>query len=154
MNVVLFEPEIAANTGNIARTCLATGTTLHLIRPLGFQLDEYSLKRAGMDYWQEVDVKIHPSFTNFQEMFSLAFAKSRVFALTTKAKRSYSDAVYCQGDVLIFGPESRGLPENIRQMTTQLRIPMTERVRSLNLAASVSIVLYECWRQLDFEFDA
>ncbi len=150
VNVVLFEPEIAGNTGNIARTCLATGAKLHLIRPLGFQLTEESLKRAGMDYWDEIDLQIHASFTDFHEFFSLAFAKGRVFSLTTKAKDHYTKTLYNKGDVLLFGPESRGLPESIRQMTMQLRIPMNEKVRSINLAVSVGIVLYECWRQFDF----
>ncbi len=151
INVVLFEPEIAGNTGNIARTCLATGAKLHLIRPLGFKLSEESLRRAGMDYWNEVNLEVHANFNSFYEAFSLAFAKDRAFSLTTKAKDPYSKIIYNKDDILLFGPESRGLPESIRQMTIQLRIPMLEKARSLNLAVSVGIVLYECWRQFDLK---
>ncbi len=103
-----------------------------------------------MDYWHEVDLQVHASFTSFYEFFSTSFAKNRVFSLTTKAKKHYNKILYKKDDVLLFGPESRGLPKNIRQITTQLCIPMTKKVRSLNLAVSVGIVLYECWRQLDF----
>ena len=151
MNVVLFEPEIAGNTGSIARTCLAVGAKLHLIRPLGFKLSEESLKRAGMDYWNEVNLEVHANFNSFYKVFSLAFDRNRAFSLTTKAKNSYSKVIYSKDDVLLFGPESRGLPESIRQLTTQLRIPMLEKARSLNLAVSVGVVLYECWRQFDFK---
>jgi tRNA (cytidine/uridine-2'-O-)-methyltransferase len=146
-HIALLEPEIAGNAGNIARTCLATGSRLHLIRPLGFRLDEASLKRAGMDYWSEVDVSLHDSYAKFSESFKMAFEGRRVFSFSTKATKSYSDIQYKAGDVLLFGPESRGLSESIRQQTTQVRIPMTQETRSLNVSVSVSIAVYEAWRQ-------
>jgi tRNA (cytidine/uridine-2'-O-)-methyltransferase len=149
-HVVLYEPEIAGNAGSIARTCLATGATLHLIRPLGFRLDEGSLKRAGMDYWRDANVQIHNSYEAFVKSFESSYASSRVFALTTKATTMYSSVQYQPGDVLLFGPESRGLPEEVRAALTQLRIPMRE-TRSLNLAVSVAVVLYEAWRQQGLE---
>ncbi len=148
-HVVLYEPEIAGNAGGIARTCLATGATLHLIRPLGFRLDEASLKRAGMDYWPEASVHIHNSYDMFREAFETSYQSNRVFALTTKATNQYSEVSYQPGDVLLFGPESRGLPEQVRAPLTQLRIPMKE-TRSLNLAVSVAVVVYEAWRQQQF----
>lgn len=150
LHVVLFEPEIAGNAGNIARTCLAVGAKLHLIRPLGFRLHDEAVKRAGMDYWQEADVKLHASFVVFHEEFKTSFEQKRVFAFTTKAEMRYSETQFQDDDVLMFGPESRGLPENIRNLTEPLRIPMTDDVRSLNLAVSVGVVVYECWRQIGF----
>lgn len=149
-HVVLYEPEIAGNAGSIARTCLATGATLHLIRPLGFRLDEQSLKRAGMDYWHEVNVQVHNSYDSFCEAFRSSYETKRVFALTTKGETRHSDVHYQAGDVLLFGPESRGLPEQVRTPLTQLRIPMKE-TRSLNLAVSVAVVVYEAWRQQGFK---
>jgi tRNA (cytidine/uridine-2'-O-)-methyltransferase len=148
-HVVLYEPEIAGNAGSIARTCLATGATLHLIRPLGFRLDEQSLKRAGMDYWGDANVQVHNSYSSFCEAFDSSYQAKRVFALTTKGVKSHSDVHYQAGDVLLFGPESRGLPEQVRAPLTQLRIPMKE-TRSLNLAVSVAVVVYEAWRQQEF----
>jgi tRNA (cytidine/uridine-2'-O-)-methyltransferase len=148
-HVVLYEPEIAGNAGNIARTCLATGATLHLIRPLGFRLDEGSLKRAGMDYWHETNVHVHNSYEAFRELFEASYEKARAFALTTKGTTGYSEVPYQKGDILLFGPESRGLPEGIRTSLTQLRIPM-QGTRSLNLAVSVAVVVYEAWRQQEF----
>ena len=150
-HIALFEPEIAGNVGNIARTCLATGATLHLIRPLGFRLTDEALRRSGMDYWDEVDVEVHASFAAFSEKFIGGFEEARVFALTTKGKETYSEATYQAGDIFLFGPESRGLPETIRAQTQPLRIPMIEDARSLNLATSVGIMAYEAWRQLEFK---
>ncbi len=149
-HVALFEPEIAGNTGNIARTCVATGAALHLIRPFGFHLGERAVKRAGMDYWAHAEVNVHPSFRAFYEVFAAAFEARRVFSLTTKGDLSYASLAYQPGDVLLFGPESRGLPEKVRHLTPQLRIPMTPEARSLNLAVSVGVALYEAWRQLEF----
>jgi tRNA (cytidine/uridine-2'-O-)-methyltransferase len=149
-HIALLEPEIAGNAGNIARTCLATGSRLHLIRPLGFRLDDYSLKRAGMDYWHEVDVVLHDSYGNFQEYFKATFERDRVFSFTTKATRLYSAIQYQDEDVLLFGPESRGLPEAIRKSTQQVRIPMTKDTRSLNVSVSVAVAVYEGWRQRGF----
>lgn len=148
-HVVLYEPEIAGNAGSIARTCLATGATLHLVRPLGFRLDEQSLKRAGMDYWHEVKVQIHNSYDLFVEAFRTSYESGRVFALTTKGTTAHSDVHYQANDVFLFGPESRGLPETVRTPLRQVRIPMKE-TRSLNLAVSVAIVAYEAWRQQEF----
>jgi tRNA (cytidine/uridine-2'-O-)-methyltransferase len=148
IHVALFEPEIAGNAGASARTCLATGSSLHLIRPLGFRLTDEAVRRAGMDYWQEAEVTVHSSFALFQEVFSGQFASERVFALSTKATRLYSEVGYTEGDVLLFGPESRGLPEEVRALCRPVRIPMRPEVRSLNLAVSVGVALYECRRQL------
>jgi tRNA (cytidine/uridine-2'-O-)-methyltransferase len=148
-HIALYEPEIAGNVGSIARTCLATGATLHLIRPLGFRLDEGSLKRSGMDYWREVNVQVHNSYRTFAGVFEGTFTAKRVFALTTKGTNLYQGINYQAGDVLLFGPESRGLPETIRTSLTQVKIPM-QGTRSLNLAVSVAIVVYEAWRQNNF----
>lgn len=150
LHVALLEPEIAGNTGNIARTCVAAGATLHLIRPLGFRLNERALRRAGMDYWPRAEVRVHANFHAFYETFAAAFAARRVFSLTTKGTLSYAAVAYQPGDVLLFGPESRGLPEEVRRLTPQLRIPMTSEARSLNLAVSAGVALYEAWRQLAF----
>lgn len=149
-HIALHEPEIAPNAGNIARTCLATGSRLHLIRPLGFRLDDHSLKRAGMDYWHEVDVVIHDSYAAFADFFKPAFEGGRVFSFSTKAIQTYSQARYQDEDVLLFGPESRGLSEAIRAQTHPLRIPMTPGTRSLNVSVSVAVAVYEGWRQLGF----
>jgi tRNA (cytidine/uridine-2'-O-)-methyltransferase len=149
VHVALYEPEIAGNVGSIARTCLATGATLHLIRPLGFRLDEGSLKRSGMDYWHEVDVQIHNSYAAFVETFQDSFTAKRVFALTTKGSSYYHEVSYRGSDILLFGPESRGLPEQVRSSLAQVKIPM-QGTRSLNLAVSVAVVVYEAWRQNEF----
>lgn len=149
--VALLEPEIAGNVGNIARTCIVTGTPLHLIRPLGFKLTDDALKRSGMDYWHEVDTTIHADFAAFFDMFKAQFDDQRVFSLTTKGKLTHSDSQFQAGDVLLFGPESRGLPESVRKLTPQLRIPMQPSARSLNLAVSVGVCLYEAWRQLGYD---
>ena len=149
-HVALFEPEIAGNTGNVARTCVATGAPLHLIRPLGFRLTDEAVRRAGMDYWEAADVTLHASFAKFQEAFGAAFEGSRVFSFSTKATRVYTEVTYEAGDVLLFGPESRGLPEEVRAITQPLRLPMQPDARSLNLAVSAGIALYEAWRQVAF----
>jgi tRNA (cytidine/uridine-2'-O-)-methyltransferase len=149
-HIALYEPEIAGNVGSIARTCLATGATLHLIRPLGFRLDEGSLKRSGMDYWSEVNVQLHNSYAHFAEMFKTSLEAKRIFAFTTKGVMNHSEVQYRAGDVLLFGPESRGLPETVRTSMQQTRIPM-KGTRSLNLAVSVAVATYEAWRQLEFQ---
>lgn len=148
LHVALLEPEIAGNVGNIARTCVGAGAELHLIRPYGFRLTDEAVRRAGMDYWQDAKRTEHASFAAFAEVFAPAFAAQRVFAFTTKAQGLYTEVVYQPGDVLLFGPESRGLPEVVRTGCTQVRIPMQPEARSLNLAVSVGIGLYEAWRQL------
>ena len=149
--VALLEPEIAGNVGNIARTCLATGASLHLIRPFGFRLTDEALRRSGMDYWDEANVTLHASFSQFANHAAEAFQANRVFSFTTKGTALYNEVSYRPGDVLLFGPESRGLPESVRAQTRAVRIPMTGNARSLNLSVSVGVAVYEAWRQFEFE---
>lgn len=148
MNIVLLEPEIPANTGNIGRTCVATGTTLHLIEPLGFRLSEKNIRRAGMDYWPQLDVRRYISFRDFLEQNN----NPKIFMATTKAKQCYTDVRYGENDYVMFGKESAGIPEEILvdHEETCIRIPMLGETRSLNLANSVAIVLYEALRQQGF----
>lgn len=147
-NIVLHEPEIPANTGNIGRTCVATGTRLHLIGPLGFSLDEKKLKRAGMDYWKDLDVTVYNDFDDFVNKNPDA----KIYMATTKALHVYSDVKYGPNDFIMFGKESAGIPEDIllRHKDTSIRIPMIGDIRSLNLSNSVAIVLYEAIRQNNF----
>ena len=144
-NVVLVEPEIPPNTGNIGRLCLATGSTLHLIKPLGFSIDDRELKRAGLDYWKEVDVQLWDSF---EQLRRTRAADARFFFLTTKSDRAYYDVRFQPGDFLVFGRETKGLPENLLKAHAEelLTIPM-RGTRSLNLATAVGIVLFEAMRQ-------
>jgi len=144
-NVVLVEPEIPPNTGNIGRLCLATRSTLYLVKPLGFSLDDRELKRAGLDYWNEVDVQIWDSFQELQRAQTDA---TRYFFLTTKSGRAYYEVDFRDGDFLVFGRETKGLPESLltRNRETCLTIPM-RGARSLNLATAVAIVLFEAVRQ-------
>lgn len=146
LNVVLYQPEIPPNTGNIGRLCHATDSRLHLIEPLGFSLDEKSLKRAGLDYWSELDPTVWPSYTAFSESIE---PSATVYLLTTKTERAYWSADFEEGDYLVFGPETRGLPESLldESPATCLTIPQTCG-RSLNLATAAGIVLYEGIRQL------
>ena len=148
LNIVLVNPEIPSNTGNIARTCAITGTTLHLIKPLGFSLEDKYLKRAGLDYWSLVDVIV---YDNLDDFFNKNESGNFYF-LSTKAKLRYSDAKYKDNDYLFFGAETKGLPEDLLKSNydKSLRIPMKPVTRSLNLANSANIVLYEALRQLDF----
>ena len=148
MNIVLLEPEIPANTGNIARTCACTGSSLHLIRPLGFSLDEKQLKRAGLDYWDKLDVTVYDSFEEFKSRHT----RARIIIAPTKAPRPYSDVGYSPAGYLMFGKETSGLPEEILAANPKwcVRIPMTEHLRSLNLSNAVAIVLYEALRQQNF----
>ncbi|MCB1230587.1 MAG: tRNA (cytidine(34)-2'-O)-methyltransferase [Verrucomicrobiae bacterium] len=146
-HVVLIEPEIPPNTGNIGRLCLATGARLHLVGPLGFSLDDRAVKRAGLDYWADVDVREWDSLADLQ---STAGEEARFFFLTTKTDRAYWSAEFCDGDYLVFGPETRGLPESLLAAHADhcLTIPQfSEKIRSLNLATAVGIVLYEAVRQ-------
>ena len=149
LNIVLMEPEIPANTGNIGRTCVATGSRLHLIEPLGFRLDEKSLRRAGMDYWDSLDVTRYINYQEFQEKHPGA----KVWFATTKAKKVYTEAVFGMDDYIMFGKESGGIPEEILVDHEQdcIRIPMLDSIRSLNLSNSVAVVLYEALRQNDFQ---
>ncbi len=144
-NVVLVEPEIPPNTGNIGRLCLATGATLHLVQPLGFNIDDRTLQRAGLDYWKEVDVRLWPSFAALQ---TAQVADARYFFLTTKTQRAYYDETFRPGDFLVFGRETKGLPEPLLNANASqlLTIPM-QGTRSLNLATAVAIVLFEAVRQ-------
>ena len=148
MNIILHQPEIPANTGNIGRTCVATGTSLHLIEPLGFRLDEKSIKRAGMDYWQHLDLKRYINFDDFKQQNPNA----KIWMATTKAKHVYTDVEFCPDDFIMFGKESAGIPEEILvdYEDTCIRIPMLSEIRSLNLSNSVAIVLYEALRQQGF----
>lgn len=148
LHIVLVEPEIPQNTGNIARTCAATGCVLHLVKPLGFTLDDKRMKRSGLDYWSLLDVRLHENIDDF-------FAnntKGRFFYVTTKAPRSYHEAVFQDGDYLLFGKETKGLPEALLLADPQrcVRIPMREGVRSLNLSNAVAIVTFEALRQTEF----
>ena len=147
-HIVLVEPEIPANTGNIARTCAATGAHLHLVRPLGFSTDDRQLKRAGLDYWHAVKVHYHDSFREVREQFP----HSRFFYATTKAGKLYSDFRFADGDFLVFGKETKGLPDELIEANRDMcmRIPMSGAVRSLNLSNSVAIVLYEALRQNEY----
>ena len=148
MNIELHQPEIPGNTGNIGRTCVATGTSLHLIEPLGFRLDEKSLKRAGMDYWPLLDVH---RYVNFQE-FIEKNPGVKLWMATTKARRAYTEASYGPDDFIMFGKESAGIPEEIlvEHEETCIRIPMLSAIRSLNLSNAAAIVLYEALRQNQF----
>lgn len=145
MNIVLLEPEIPQNTGNIGRTCVVTGTKLHLIKPLGFQIDDKSLKKAGLDYWSDLEVYYYDSFDDF----ILKNNNPRIFMGTTKAKKDYTQVAYTNDDFIMFGKESKGIPEEILigYKETCVRIPMLMEYRSLNLSNAVSIVLYEALRQ-------
>ena len=150
MNIVLLEPEMPSNTGNIGRTCVATDTALHLIEPLGFTLNEKKIKRAGLDYWNKLKLYIYSDFEDFLEKNPKA--KSRLYMATTKAEKAYSEVIYEEDDYIMFGKESAGIPEEIliRDKESCIRIPMWGDIRSLNLSNSVSIILYEAYRQLGF----
>lgn len=146
LNIVLVEPEIPPNTGNVGRLCLATGARLHLVKPLGFSIDDRALRRAGLDYWRDVDVRLWDSL---DEIFAAAPPGQRFHFLTTKAVRPYWDARFADGDFLVFGRETKGLPEALLAARRDdcLTIPMSGSTRSLNLATAVGIVLYEAVRQ-------
>lgn len=148
-NIVLAEPEIPANTGNISRTCAVTGAALHLIKPLGFDISDRQLRRAGLDYWQYLSVTLYESIEDFFEKNR----GGRFFFCTTKAKQAYTDFSYREGDYFIFGKETKGLPEPLlaENPDSCIRIPMLPTLRSLNLSNSVAIVIYEALRQIGFE---
>lgn len=149
LNIVLLEPEIPSNTGNIGRTCVATGTRLHLIEPLGFRLNEKAIKRAGMDYWKDLDVTTYINYEDFLEKNPNA----KIYMATTKGKRIYTEVSYEPDCYLMFGKESAGIPEEIlvKNQERAVRIPMIGDIRSLNLSNSVAIVLYEALRQNQFD---
>ncbi|WDV47061.1 tRNA (uridine(34)/cytosine(34)/5-carboxymethylaminomethyluridine(34)-2'-O)-methyltransferase TrmL [Clostridiaceae bacterium M8S5] len=151
LNIVLIEPEIPQNTGNIARTCAITGAVLHLIRPLGFSVDSKHLKRAGLDYWELLDIRYYDSFEELLNQHD----KSKFFYATTKASHKHTDVKYTEDSFLVFGKETKGIPEDILNSNKDqcIRIPMKdcEAARSLNLANSVSIIVYEALRQTDYQ---
>lgn len=149
LNIVLHQPEIPANTGNIGRTCVATGAVLHLIEPLGFSLDEKHLKRAGMDYWHLLDVRRYINFEDFLAKNPAVGKSAKLWLATTKAHQVYSDVSFGPDDYIMFGKESAGIPEEILVEHEEgcIRIPMREDIRSLNLSNSAAIVLYEALRQ-------
>lgn len=149
MNVVLFEPEMPLNTGNIGRTCVATNTRLHLIEPLGFKLNEKAVRRAGLDYWDKLDVTVYCDFQDFLEKNP----EAKIYMASTKAEKVYTEAVYEPDCYLMFGKESGGIPEEIliKNRENCVRIPMWGEIRSLNLANSVAVLLYEALRQNGFE---
>ena len=151
INIVMVEPEIPQNTGNIARTCAATGAKLHLVKPLGFSIDNKYLKRAGLDYWDKLDIEEHDNLNAF---FSKYKMNNNMFLASTKSKQIYSDVDYTKFDeiFILFGKETKGLPEDLieNNMKQAIRIPMKEGLRSLNLSNSVAIVVYEALRQNDF----
>lgn len=150
MNIVLLNPEIPYNTGNIGRSAVLTNTTLHLIKPLGFSLDEKQLRRAGLDYWHLVDLKVWESYEDFIN----SNPNATIYYATTKTKQRYSDVKFKKDDFVMFGPESRGIPETILNANKEkcITIPMIDMGRSLNLSNSAAIILYESLRQTDFDF--
>jgi tRNA (cytidine/uridine-2'-O-)-methyltransferase len=149
VHVILYEPEIPPNTGNIIRLCANTGAQLHLIRPLGFELDDKQLRRAGLDYHEYAEMKVHDTLNACLH----SLPDTRLFAMTTKASKQFYDAKFQAGDALLFGPESRGLPADVLvtlKPEQRLRLPMLPENRSLNLSNSVAVAVYEVWRQLGF----
>ncbi len=149
-HIVLFEPEIPPNTGNIIRLCANTGAALHLVKPLGFSLEDKQLKRAGLDYHEYSTMQVHENWNACKA----ALAGKRLFAITTKGSARHSEIQFKADDVFVFGPETRGLPEEIRAEFTaehRLRLPMLPDSRSLNLSNSAAVLLYEAWRQIGFE---
>lgn len=149
INIVLVEPEIPQNTGNIARTCAATGAALHLVKPLGFEIDDRKLKRAGLDYWDKLDITYYENLADFLEKNPNA----NFYCFSTKAKYCYTDITYPENVYLLFGKETRGLPEELLYANPEkcVRIPMRDSLRSLNLSNSVAIAVYEVLRQKDFD---
>lgn len=149
MNIVLLEPEIPQNTGNIARTCAAIGADLHLIKPLGFSVEDKYLKRAGLDYWHLLNIHYHENFEDFKSKYPDAL----LFMATTKAKHTYTEVSYTKDCFIVFGKETAGIPESILKdyPDTCIRIPMRSEARSLNLSNSVAIIAYEAMRQMNFE---
>jgi len=154
INIVLVEPEIPANTGNIARTCGSIGAKLHLVKPLGFSIDDKAVKRAGLDYWKFVDITVHDSLDDFLKYKKENFPEANYWYCSTKSKQAHTDVVFHDGDFLLFGKETKGLPEWLifGDIEHAIRIPMldTPEFRSLNLSNSVAIIAYEAMRQLDY----
>ena len=153
MNIVLLNPEIHVNTGNIGRTCVLTNTKLHLIKPLGFELDDKKIKRAGLDYWKNVQLFVWENLEHFWQE-NIENNNAKIYFATTKTKQRYSDVKYEENDYIMFGPESRGIPEGILNKNPErcITIPMIPMGRSLNLSNSAVVILYEAYRQLGFNF--
>jgi len=147
LHIALYQPEIPPNTGNIIRLCANSGAMLHLIHPLGFALDDKKMRRAGLDYHEWALVLHYEDWSAFIEKNK----DKRIFCCTTKAEQNYADVVYKSEDILLFGQETRGLPESIRNAHRTIKIPMHENSRSLNLSNAVAIILFEAWRQLEFK---
>ena len=147
LHIALYQPEIPPNTGNIIRLCANSGAQLHLIHPLGFSLDDKKMRRAGLDYHEWASVLQYEDWSDFAKKH----AGRRIFCCTTKTETNYSDVSFRHDDILLFGPETRGLPEDIRTSHQTIRIPMHKESRSLNLSNAVAIILFEAWRQLNFE---
>lgn len=148
LHVALLEPEIAPNVGSAARTCLAAGAALHLIRPLGFRLTDAALARAGMDYWDRADVRVHASYGAFVTACEDAYRRTRVFGFTTRAQARHDATAFHDGDVLLFGPESRGLPAAVLADVEPVRIEMEPGARSINLAVAVGVGVFEARRSI------
>lgn len=147
LNIALYQPEIPPNTGNIMRLCANTGAALHLIHPMGFRFDDKRMRRAGLDYQDQAVVQHYTDDVDFFTQHS----QQRIFCCSTKAKQSYTDVTYQKGDIFLFGPETRGLPADILAQYPAIRIPMLPNSRSINLSNAVAIILFEAWRQLNFE---
>lgn len=147
LNIVMYQPEIPQNTGNIARTCVLTDSKLHLIKPLGFTIDDKHIKRCGMDYWKELDLEIHESYEDFMEKYG----DQRIFLATTHGGEFYDEETFQKGDFIMFGRESSGVPQDVHERHTGVRVPMIQTsTRSLNVSNTVAIVAYEALRQIGF----
>ncbi len=147
LNIVLYKPEIPQNTGNIARTCVLTDSTLHLIKPLGFSIDDKAVKRSGLDYWKELKLEVHESYEDFMNKYG----NERIFLATTHGGNIYSDEKFQKGDFIMFGRESSGVPQDVHERHKGIRIPMIQTsTRSLNLSNTVSILAYEALRQVEY----
>ena len=147
LNIVLYQPEIPQNTGNIARTCVLTNSKLHLIKPMGFSIDEKSVRRAGLDYWKDLDLEVHESF----EEFMSKYGQNRIYLSTTHANKYYDEVEFQAGDFIMFGRESSGVPKEVHERVQGIRVPMINTsTRSLNLSNTVCVIAYEALKQLDF----
>ncbi|SCJ01607.1 tRNA (cytidine(34)-2'-O)-methyltransferase [uncultured Clostridium sp.] len=147
LNIVLYQPEIPQNTGNIARTCVLTNSTLHLIKPLGFSIDDKAVKRSGLDYWSELKLEVHESYEDFINKYG----DRRIFLASTHGGNYYNEESYKAGDFIMFGRESKGVPQDVHEAHTNIRVPMIKTsTRSLNLSNTVAIIAYEALRQMDF----
>jgi len=147
-HIILYQPEIPANTGNIGRICVGTNSMMHIIKPMRFLLTDKLVKRAGLDYWNKLEIRIHDNWEEFQKEFPI----NKIYYCTTKTDKKFTDVKFKKGDAFVFGPESRGIPEDIlnKYKNQNITIPMTKEIRSINLSNSVAIVVYEAWRQIGF----